>query len=152
MVHVRHEELEGLVDEGDISGVLRIASLDDVAEAWCRYTAREHADDEDDYPDWWAVEFFMMRSLVDARKVHREALLKLLEHAPDDHVIGCIGAGPLEDFVSDDADDLAWIERHAVSNPRLREALAGMWVATLVSEDTLRWLDHAAGKQLPRPR
>jgi alkylation response protein AidB-like acyl-CoA dehydrogenase len=66
MAHHRHEELQALVDDEDIDGVLRIADLDELAEAWCRYEAREHWRDEDDDPDWWAVEFFMMRSLFDA--------------------------------------------------------------------------------------
>ncbi len=77
--------------------------------------------------------------------------MKLLEHAPDDNVVGCVGAGPLETFVSDDADDLFWIESQARSNPRLRSALAGMWVAHYVTEATLVRLDRAAGTALPRP-
>jgi hypothetical protein len=149
MASPRQAELQRLVDAEDVDGVLRVADLDELADAWCRHTAREHPTADD--PDWWAVEFFMMRPLFDAVEVHRAALLKLLEHAPDDRVIGCIGAGPLENFVSDDPDDLAWLETQAASNPRLRAALAGMWVALDLTEETLARLDRAAGTELTRP-
>jgi hypothetical protein len=131
-------------------------TLDEIAETWCRYTTRpadQYADlDVDDDPDWWAIEFFMTQAVFDDALLCRAGLLKLLEHADDDHLVRCVGAGPLENFLSDNEDDLRWVEMEAGRNPRLREALAGVWIADKISEQALQRLDHAAGVQLPRPR
>lgn len=86
--------------------------------------------------------------------VHRSLLLKLVEHATDDDglSVGCVAAGPLEDFISDNEDDLQWLETEGATNPRLRKALLGVWCAGHVTGATLARLDALAGEQLARPR
>jgi hypothetical protein len=90
--------------------------MDEVAEAWCRYTERrEHAgpdDDADDAdPDWWAIEFFMMLPIFRNERVYRSGLLALLSKANTDFLVSCVAAGPLENFISDDESDLRWRAR-----------------------------------------
>src|SRR3981081_4676877 len=94
-------ELTELADRGDVDGVLALVSVDDIVEAWCRYTARgeprpgvRNARADDD-PDWWAVSFFMARELFTRRALHRSALQSLVEHASTNWLLGCIGAGHL---------------------------------------------------------
>ncbi len=145
-------DLEHLVDDEDFAALLARVTLDDIAVAWCRYTTEPLTGDSSDHalddPDWWAISFFMAEALVKNRELHRAALLKLLDHAESDRVIGRIGAGPLEDFISDDDDDLRWIEAEASTNEKLRQALGGVWVT--VTEETLERLDRAAGTRLKR--
>jgi hypothetical protein len=148
-------ELQRFIDDGDLEGLLSVVTLDEVAATWCRYTATPHAarDHEGiDDPDWWAVEFFFTEAYFANRELQRSVLLKLLEHATSELLIACIGAGPLEDFITDDEDNLRWIEHQAPRNERLRLALRNVWAADDVTEQTLLRLDAAAGQQLPRPR
>jgi len=148
MADPRHAELQRLVDDEDVAGVLAIVSLDDIAASWCGYHAREVHDDDD--PDWWAIELFMTRDFVADRRRHRAALLRLLAHADSPGVLGVVGAGPLENFVSDDEGDLRWLEAEAPRNPRLREALAVVWCDGEVTAATMARLDAVAARPLPR--
>jgi len=84
------------------------------------------------------------------RELYRAALLKLLEHAPES-LIALIGAGPLEDFISDDESDLQWLEANAATNERLRSALSMVWVWRRVTPATLSRLEAAARVPLDRP-
>jgi hypothetical protein len=146
--HPRHEELQRLVDEVDIDGILAIVTLDDIASAWCRY----HLLDEpaEDNPDWWAVDLFMTDEFLDDHQRLRDALLRLIEHAPTESVVGCIGAGPLENFVSDDDGDLRWIEANTTANEKLRVALSYVWCDGYVTEATMARLDSVAATPLAR--
>jgi hypothetical protein len=151
VVHPRHRELIELVDADDISGVLALASLDDVAAAWCRYAQKpsEDRDDTEVEPDWWAVVFFWARPLFEDRELHRAALLKLIERADSDDVIGQVAAGPLENFMSNNESDLQWLEANAARNPKLRQAIAGVWID--LTPANMARLDRAAGTPLTRP-
>ena len=125
MRDVSPERLQALVDDEDLDGLLEVVTIDEVAEAWCCYTERrEHsgpADDADDAdPDWWAIEFFMMRTIFRNGPVYRSALLALLSRAKSDYLVSCVAAGPLEKFVSDDESDLRWLEQEAA---RMRSCL-----------------------------
>jgi hypothetical protein len=81
---------------------------------------------------------------------HRVVLDELgVQHAV---IIGCVAAGPLENFISDNEDDLRSLETNARDNENLRKALRGVWVTTFVSPETLARLYRAAGAPLPRPR
>ena len=84
------------------------------------------------------------------RDLIRSLLIKLVEYANSDQ-LGVIGAGPLENFVSDDEDDLRWIETRCASNEGFRVALSGVWCASSVSAGTMERLDAAAGVRLSRP-
>jgi hypothetical protein len=140
--------LQALVDEENLDRLFSLVSLDDVAIAWCRSHSAPRSIDGDD-PDWWAVDLFFTRAISERSMLYRSLLLKLIEHA-NEADLGNIGAGPLEDFVSDDTDDLAWLESQCASNPKLRTALAGVWCSNHVSEETLERLDVAAGVKLAR--
>ena len=136
------------LDDDYLDALFAKVTLDDIAEAWCRYTSKDDKGIDD--PDWWAINFVMSSALANSRAMHRAMLLKLFEHADSELLIGCVGAGPLEDFISEDEDDLQWLEVQASTNERLRSALGGVWLT--VSESTFERLDRAAGRPLSRPR
>lgn len=136
--------------DADFGELLDDATIEEVAEAWHRYTATPEPDD--DHPDWWAIEVLMDSAVYRHPDLIRALLLKLVELAPDEHNLGCVGAGPLENFLSDDEDDLRWIEAECAHNEGLRQALSGVWVDGAVTDETLRRLDAAAGTTLPRRR
>ncbi len=141
--------MQRYVDADDLDGLLALVTADEIAHAWHRYhVAPGH---RDGHPDWWAVELFMGREIFQRTALHRQLLLKLVEHGSQ-AALGLVGAGPLENFVSDDEDDLRWIEAECKTNARLRTALTGVWSAGYVSEATIQRLDAAAGQPLPRPR
>lgn len=139
-----------LVDAKDLQGLLALITVDDIARTWHRYHAAPEAA-QDGSQDWWAVELFLHPGILQRGPLLRELLLKLIEHAPDSYAVGMVAAGPLEDFVSDDEEDLQWLERRCLTNAGLRSALPGMWVSGTTAE-TLARLDAAAGEMLPRPR
>ena len=74
----------------------------------------------------------------------------LVERAPNDRVLGGVGAGPLEDFISDNEDRLLWIERRAAASARFREALRHVWIWEL-GPNVLARVERAVGEELPRP-
>lgn len=147
----RGQEFEHLIMQGHLDAVLQRVSVDEVAEAWCRYTARSSDEPGDDDPDWWAISFAMTAGM-EGHPVVKPLLLALVDAAPDERAVGRIGAGPLEDFISDNEDDLVWLESQAASRPKLANAVRGSWVAGSVSESTLARLDRIAGEPLDRPR
>ena len=153
VVHPRKDELDQLAVHGEVDAVLEIVTLDEIAQAWVRSQAQSQVDRvfEDD-PDWWAVD--LVHASIDSdwgRDRFRALLLALVDSASSDHALGMIGAGPLESFVSDDEDDLAWFAAHCATKPKLRAALRGVWCASFVTPATLARLDAAAGGPLTRP-
>jgi hypothetical protein len=149
----RHRVLEQLVDDEDLDAVLAMVTLDEIAVAWCAHRGRPHdrLSDTDD-PDQWASDLFFTDEVFRRADLYRSLLLKLVEHAPSDDLLGAVGAGPLENFVSDDEDDLRWLESHCRTNRGLRIALSGVWCWSDVSNETMHRLDVAAGVPLARPR
>ena len=75
---------------------------------------------------WWASSLVSDVELWADESLHREILLKFVETA-DDQQIWEVAAGPLEDFLTDNDDRLAWMEQTAAQNPRFRFALSGVW-------------------------
>jgi hypothetical protein len=150
----RDDHLNELCDRGQLDDLLALVSLDTVAMTWCRYTERslaagsEGVSDED--PDWWAVNFFLCEAFWRDHNLLRRGLLALLRATDDERVLGCIGAGPLENFVSDDEDDLRWLEAQAPQSESFRIALRNVWADTYVTEETMARLDAAAGEPLAR--
>ena len=146
------QEWLAFVEAGRIEELFRRVSLQDVAVAWSRHTAREFADNDEALadPDWWAVELWHSSAWWQQPKaVIRDGLVALVDAAESDEVLGVVGAGPLEEFVSDDEEDVRWIEEVAARKPRFRQALANVWAD--VSEDTWARFDRAAGTPLARP-
>lgn len=142
------EDLQRFVDAEDIDGLLRHATLDEIAVAWHRYTAAPEPKG-DEHPDWWAIELLLRRSAFERPAFYRAMLLKLVEHADEDG-LGNVGAGPLENYVSDNEEDLAWLERTCSHVGGLRVALANVWCDCDVSEATMARLDAACGQPLRR--
>jgi len=141
-----------LVDEERIDELLKLVSVDGIAAAWCR--ASSSADEEggldDDNPDWWSIQLWMSSSWWRRRDLVREGLLALLERADDPDVLAHVAAGPLETFIDDSEDDLAWLEEQAECSPRFREALKRVWIWDHPPEVFDR-VERAAGGPLPRP-
>ena len=122
-------ELEELVLEGQVAKLLSLVTLEQVAAAWCGYHARTHFPGvEDDDPDWWAVDLLLSGEFWSDELRVRTVIDLLVERAPDDRVLGGVGAGPLEDFISDNEDRLVWIEGRAAASARFREALGHVWI------------------------
>jgi hypothetical protein len=145
------ERLEDLILEGKLDELFSLVSLEDIADAWCRYTSRPHLDgvDEED-PDEWTLLF--VTDIEDLDELCARTLLDLLvDRAPNDEVLEVVGAGPLEDFVKGyDEDRLLWIEQRAASSARFRQALACVWIWSLEPEVFAR-VERAAGVPLARP-
>lgn len=143
--------LQQLVDDEDLDGLFALVTLDEVAIAWCSYTDRDHgpAQAADDDPEWWAIELFYTTEIFRRSATYRALLLKLVEHGSD-WALGCVGAGPLENFVSDNEGDLQWLERECAVNPKLRTALSGVACSTFVSPQNMDRLDAAAQVPLAR--
>ena len=141
-----------LVDRGQIDHLLSIVTIDEVAQAWVDHGRREHPLGEaaGDDPQWWAIELWWKAEWLSNGDRVRSGLLALVDAAVTDHELGRVGAGPLENFVSDDSDDLRWLEQQCSKNAKLRTALSGVWCSNFVSSDTLMRLDRAAGVPLAR--
>lgn len=102
--------------------------------------------------DFWA--YSVIGALIAEDPVEAwNVLLALVAEAPDDDVLGVIGAGFLEDFVSSHAVTyIDKIEATAAANPRFRQALACTWIWNAVPEPVFERLARAAGSDLDRPR
>jgi hypothetical protein len=145
-------ELERLVEQGAYGEVLAAVSLAEIAEAWIAYHRAEHVKLDEGDPFWWAVDFWLSGSGVWADEdLARLGLLALIEAAPDD-LLGHVGAGPLETFVSDDESRVRWIEDQAAQSDRFRRALANVWTWGTEPNAIASRLERAAGVRLPRPK
>lgn len=127
MPHPRSDELCVLADAGDAAGVLAIVTLDDIAHEWCDLTAERMAHPYVDDPDepgseWWPV-WFLYNCLRRVPQLHRELLVKLVACAPNDDVLGAIGAGPFEDWLYSSRDEIFWLEAEARKDPQFQRAL-----------------------------
>lgn len=140
-----------LVEEERLDELLQDVSVYDIAEAWCRYSSAQQTSDRDDeHPDWWAVQLWMSRSWWERRDLVRDGLLALLRCAHDSGVLSHFAAGPLEVFISERDDDLAWIEEQARTSETFRRALAQVWIWDL-PDGVVRRIERAARVPLPRP-
>ncbi len=148
-----HEHLEQLILCGSLEEVFALVTLEEIAEAWCRYQLRPHPHGaEDDDPDWWAVQLVMDADFWSGEARIRSVITLLVERADGDEVLGVVGAGPLEDFVKRYNDDrLAWIERSAAESPRFRQALRNVWIWRAAPPDVFARVERAAGAPLADP-
>ena len=70
-----------------------------------------------------------------------ELIMSLIEFAPDEDALGAVAAGPLEDFINDRGQEaLDLIEWETIRSPKLREALAGVWLKEGPIADRVRRL------------
>jgi hypothetical protein len=76
-------------------------------------------------------------------------MLQLLEAAPNDRVLGVIGASPIEDLLARDPVLVtAWIEDEARDNVRLRRALSHTWRMPSVPDELFRRVKQLAQDDL----
>jgi hypothetical protein len=148
------ERLNDLALFGELDELFKLVTLEDLADAWCRYQSRPHIYEvEEEDPDEWAMLFLTGGGgMDDLDEPRTRALLDLLvDRAPNDTVIEMIGAGPLEDFiVRHNEDRLNWIEQRASSSARFRQALARVWIWN-IDPDAFARVERVAGVPLARP-
>jgi hypothetical protein len=147
------KHLQELLDSFRVDQLLSLVTLEEIAQAWCRYQTRPHipgAEDED--PDWWAIELLMDSRFQSDEQRLRTTLDLLIELAPNDDVLGVAAAGPLEDFLKafPEENRLRWVEQRAVESDRFRQALQWVWVWNL-PPDAFARIEEAAGAPLTRP-
>jgi hypothetical protein len=146
------DELMALVDERHLDRLLAVVTIEDVADAWWRYTTRDRTKpDELADAHWWAIELWIGGGPVwDREDLVRRGLAALAERAPDGADLGSLGAGPIEDSVIEDDDRLRWIEEQAERSPNFKAALANVWIQNL-SPGTFLRVERAACVELPWP-
>ena len=108
------------------------AEVDRLAEAWCRWYSRHDLDDE------WAEQELIDDLPLGGSSVDEcwTITLRLLDLAPNDAVLGIIGASPIEDLLARDPNQVAELIRlEAPTNSRLRKALGHVWRMPKVPED-----------------
>jgi hypothetical protein len=145
-------------ERGDLDALLALVSLDELADAWWRYTMRwdiahKNGTTEPDWdtdPDAWASEIWHEEVLQQREQAVRDYLHVLAERAPAEADLGYMGAGPIEDFIRDDDHCLLWIEQEARRSAKFRSALANVWVSGLSPAAFLR-VQRAAGVELQWP-
>lgn len=120
-----------LLDAEQPAELLAMVTAEEVGLAWCRYAERTVAARTDFVewaadPDGWAAELYQEDELFWADEDFvRRFLTTIVEAAPNDEVLGWVGAGPLEDFASNEAR-LLWIEHEAACSRNFRVALANV--------------------------
>lgn len=105
-----------------------------LVESWCRWHDTKNSDDR------WAEQEAISEFVgIGAQMTMEEAwsvALRLLTAAPNDRVLGVIGASPIEDLLARDPVMVArWIELEAPNNLRLRRALSHTWQMPSVPDD-----------------
>lgn len=146
------QEIITAAERGDLDTVLRLVSLEEIADAWWRYTRRCAAalaqdigakPDWDTDPDAWASELWHEDVLQSCEETVRAFLHTLAKRAPGDVDLGFMGAGPIEDFASNESR-LLWIEHEAAQSPNFRAALANVYPGSDLDEDQNARLRRAA--------
>jgi len=100
-------------------------------EAWANAYIELHSIEQEidtDHPLWWATE----RTFHCLRRDHAEDLwdfvLLVLSKRPNDLVLGCLAAGPLEDLIAYDGQYfIDRIELLARQDPAFKDLLGGVW-------------------------
>ncbi|HEY2353340.1 MAG TPA: hypothetical protein VGH79_00385 [Gaiellaceae bacterium] len=140
------------MEDSEFDTLFKLVSLEETARAWCSYEMREHPDDEGNDPDWWAVHLMIVMTDDGGPEEPPRTILTLIaEFAENDDVLGVMGAGPLEAFISDDEGRIRWIEAQAAASENFRKALAAVWVRFDVTPETFARLEGAAGVKLGGP-
>jgi hypothetical protein len=140
-----------LLDAEQPAELLAIVTAEEVGLAWCRYAERTVAasptfHDWDADPDGWAAELYQEDELFWAdENFVRTFLTTIVEAAPNDEVLGWVGAGPLQDFIIEDRDRLAWVIAQASRSERFRRALSSVSIHDRVSSETALWVERETG-------
>jgi len=107
----------------------------EIVAAWIDFEARPHTLHEDWIRDraWWAIEAMMDLQLHDpARALGVAFQIARASDAPK--VLEMLGAGPLEDLLSEDPTLIDAIAIEAASSPHLRVALRATWQNAMPDE------------------
>jgi hypothetical protein len=104
----------------------------EIASAWIDYEARPHSPAEEAGEDkaWWAVDAMMGLSADDPLRA-LEICFLIARSSDDPKVLEMLGAGPLEDLVSEDPTLVDAIFHESNSNNHLVTALKSMWQSTI---------------------
>ena len=138
-------EIVAAAERGDLQAARAMVSVDEIADAWWRYTLRTvgAAEDWDTDPDGWASELWHEEVVLRDEEFARDLIRALAERAPTDADMGYLGAGPIEDFATNE-DRLRWIEAEAARSRNFRTALANVYARPSLSEEQNARLRRAA--------
>jgi hypothetical protein len=139
--HVAYTALEF----GDRALLHRVLDRELVVRTWVAYQ-QLHNTDADEFWAWEAVS----DACNDSHDEHWSLILDLLNASPDDAVVAMVGVGPIEDWIGGGWEEgVQRIEAEARRNPRLRQALDGIWIDGIPEEFFAR-IERAANTKLPR--
>jgi len=110
-------------------------SNDEVAAAWIEFEARDRSGETDmaDHPAWWAADAMMGLSHDDPLRA-LEICFRIAKSTDDPTVFEMLGAGPLEDLLSNDPTLFDAIAFEAGCSPGLIEALRHTWQSSIPDE------------------
>ena len=151
-------ELQRLVDADEIASLLEAVTAEEIADAWWRYMLSAKRERDVNHPDWWAIDLWLGSAIYKYRDDCRRLIHALAEGAPAEADLGLLGAGPLENCLADNEDDLCWMEQEARRSENYRKALANVWIDGFFSPESFLRVEAAAGTRLawsesrgPRP-
>jgi len=138
-------EIVAAAERGDLRAVRAMVSVDEIADTWWRYTLRtvETPEDWGTDPDDWASELWHEEVVLTDEEFACDLIRALAERAPSGADMGYLGAGPVEDFATNE-DRLRWIEAEAARSPNFRAALANVYPRASLSEEQNAQLRRAA--------
>lgn len=146
-----NRHLQELVDDERFEDLLAEVGSEYVAEAWIAYqNTAEHPRDPAEDLNWWAIDLWMSEAWWSDEPRVRDGILRLVDAARTDADFGVLGAAVMEDFIVDDEDRVAWVERHAAASEPFRRALANVWISDC-SDWVFERVERAAGVMLARP-
>jgi hypothetical protein len=154
MATTDRERWETLIERGLLDELFDEVTIEQAGEAWHRYHRREleTGQTDGDEHDWWAIELAWAISHHGGEDRRRAFIAALVDAAVTEDDFGNVGAGPIEDFISDDESRLAWIEHQAATSVRFRRAMANVYVWGIESDEVAARVERASTTRLPRPR
>ena len=139
-------EIVAAAERGDLQAVRAMVSVDEIADAWWRYMLRVGTSAPEGWgsdPDDWASELWHEEAVLRDEEFARDLLRALAERAPSGADMGVLGAGPVEDFATNELR-LRWIEAEAGRSRNFRAALANIYPQRSLSEEQNARLRRAA--------
>jgi hypothetical protein len=116
----------------------------EIVAAWIDFESRPHALQEDWIRDraWWAVEAMMDLQAHDPIRA-LEIAFQIARTSDRPKVLEMLGAGPLEDLLSEDPTLIDAVAIEAQSSPNLRIALRATWQSAM-PDDVWRAVQNLA--------
>jgi len=122
-------EIVAAAERGDLQAVRAMVSVDEIADAWWRYMLRVGTSAPEGWgfdPDDWASELWHEGAILRDEEFACDLLRALAERAPSGADMGYLGAGPIEDFATNEGR-LRWVEAEAARSRNFRAALANIY-------------------------